>query len=329
MFPTLNRLEQGLLLHDLLHRSNGIRDVSWIDPDFALMVDACTWLVDLNDFDEVDLAKLRKLDPNRWSVVIFQCLSGEHRDGLAKSLSSYMQRYWSGGAMKNGVENIRAPNKRGRSAADDETRLVEQWRSYGWLWDDDRLERLLNETQRLQAWPQTVSEWLGHTAAGWRYVGGSPEIRQLAEGAEYVATGAEWGSWSLEAAQAWRTRLRQSCCPEAVLQAVLKAIDKIAGDLRSGLSQVEIAREVNLSRSYFSVMFKSVIGKTFSAFERDMRIEKAKKLLADSSFKPIYWISEQAGFRDEGYFSRVFRIETGLPPSEYRRLSVERERHLC
>jgi Response regulator containing CheY-like receiver domain and AraC-type DNA-binding domain len=48
-----------------------------------------------------------------------------------------------------------------------------------------------------------------------------------------------------------------------------------------------------------------------------LRLEKAKELLADSNLK-IYVISEQAGFNDVKYFSKLFKKTCGLSPIDYR-----------
>ena len=48
-----------------------------------------------------------------------------------------------------------------------------------------------------------------------------------------------------------------------------------------------------------------------------MRIEQAKSLLRGSSL-PVGDVGRVCGFSDQYYFSRIFKAETGLPPSRYR-----------
>jgi two-component system response regulator YesN len=104
---------------------------------------------------------------------------------------------------------------------------------------------------------------------------------------------------------------------QEVYRSVLRSLDVIRAELRNGLNQIEVARVVGLSRSYFSQVFKDTFGMSFNEYVRAYSISNARKLLTRTSY-PIYWIAEQSGFQDERYFSRVFRESTGLLPSEYR-----------
>jgi len=48
-----------------------------------------------------------------------------------------------------------------------------------------------------------------------------------------------------------------------------------------------------------------------------MRLEQAKRLLRDSNLR-IGEIAEQVGFHDARHFSRTFRQQTGLLPTDFR-----------
>lgn len=53
-------------------------------------------------------------------------------------------------------------------------------------------------------------------------------------------------------------------------------------------------------------------------FILSLRIDEAKELLLFSSMS-INEISEQIGFADSSYFSRIFRKYTGCSPSDWRK----------
>lgn len=74
-----------------------------------------------------------------------------------------------------------------------------------------------------------------------------------------------------------------------------------------------------MSSSYFSQCFKDIIGQTYTDYLREIRMERAKEYLRNST-KTIQWISEKVGYNDEKYFSRLFRDYVGVLPSEYRRM---------
>ena len=58
--------------------------------------------------------------------------------------------------------------------------------------------------------------------------------------------------------------------------------------------------------------------KAFSDYLKDVRMEKAKELLENSSLSAKD-IAVKVGFQNVTYFSTVFKKETGLSPAEYKR----------
>jgi two-component system response regulator YesN len=83
------------------------------------------------------------------------------------------------------------------------------------------------------------------------------------------------------------------------------------------LSLYEIASQVNLSSSHFSMVFSQETCQTFKEYLTTTRINKAKELLRSSSLSSND-ISYQVGFNDPHYFSYVFKKNTGFSPTEYR-----------
>lgn len=71
------------------------------------------------------------------------------------------------------------------------------------------------------------------------------------------------------------------------------------------------------ARSYLSRIFSEVDGKRFTQYLSDLRIEQAKRLLADES-KLVRDVGQEVGFLTVQNFMRVFKSKTGVTPSEYR-----------
>ncbi len=80
------------------------------------------------------------------------------------------------------------------------------------------------------------------------------------------------------------------------------------------------AKELNLSYSRFAHMFTDQIGISPHKYILQYRISKAAELLMTSSLN-VSEISENVGFQDSLYFSRMFRKHMGMSPTEYRHVS--------
>lgn len=89
------------------------------------------------------------------------------------------------------------------------------------------------------------------------------------------------------------------------------------------LSISMICKEVHLSPSYFSTVFKKTTGCTFVQFITDYRLEKAKEMLKYTSLK-TYEIAEKVGYPDAQYFSTLFKKQFNRTPSDYRKIETEK-----
>lgn len=99
---------------------------------------------------------------------------------------------------------------------------------------------------------------------------------------------------------------------------VLQAKTHIDGSFSdSGLSLKQVAAQVNLSPSHFSVVFSQEMGETFRDYLTRIRIERAKELLRTTNLK-CYEVAYQCGYNDPHYFSSIFKKNVGLPPQRFR-----------
>lgn len=79
----------------------------------------------------------------------------------------------------------------------------------------------------------------------------------------------------------------------------------------------DAAAQLHYSDAYFCKFFKNNFDKNFIVYLSELRIEKAKELLADLTVN-IKDIGQRVGYRDSSYFTKVFKRITGVTPSEYR-----------
>lgn len=80
------------------------------------------------------------------------------------------------------------------------------------------------------------------------------------------------------------------------------------------------AQELNLSTNYLSDLLKKETGKTAQEHIHLLVIEKAKNYLLNSS-NSISEIGYDLGFDYPQHFSNLFKLKTGLSPSEYRKMN--------
>lgn len=79
-----------------------------------------------------------------------------------------------------------------------------------------------------------------------------------------------------------------------------------------------LCRIAKMSRTAYLTKFKRVTGTTPTALQNAHRIEIAKSLLLETS-APVSEISANIGCYDTSHFIRLFKKETGLTPSRYRK----------
>ena len=75
---------------------------------------------------------------------------------------------------------------------------------------------------------------------------------------------------------------------------------------------------LHINSSYLSMLFKKSFGVNFVDYLTGLRIQAAKELLADP-FLSAAEIANMVGYESPNYFTRVFKKNTGLTPTEYRR----------
>lgn len=87
--------------------------------------------------------------------------------------------------------------------------------------------------------------------------------------------------------------------------------------LAGRVTQDELERVSGLSSSRLQALFREVTGYPPLDYLRRLRVEEARRLLADSRLT-VKEIAARAGFRETSHLSKVFRRVDGLSPAHYR-----------
>ena len=65
-------------------------------------------------------------------------------------------------------------------------------------------------------------------------------------------------------------------------------------------------------------LLKKYAGKSFLEYLTDVRFQQVEKLIADNKYKQ-YEIAEMVGYKDFGYYIKVFKKRYGITPNEFRK----------
>jgi AraC family transcriptional regulator, arabinose operon regulatory protein len=98
---------------------------------------------------------------------------------------------------------------------------------------------------------------------------------------------------------------------------VRRVLDLISSDLAAGHDVPGLAREVALSPSRLSHLFKQEVGDSVMGTVIRLRLSRAARLL-EHTVDDIGTIAREVGFDSPYYFSRQFRRHFGVSPREYR-----------
>lgn len=98
---------------------------------------------------------------------------------------------------------------------------------------------------------------------------------------------------------------------------IMAAVNYVEQHYTENISLKQMAEDIFVSPPYLSNLFKEKMGVNVTAYIHEVRIEKSKKLLLDSTWS-IQQIAEQVGYRSEKHFMQMFKKICGMTPSQFR-----------
>jgi two-component system, response regulator YesN len=99
---------------------------------------------------------------------------------------------------------------------------------------------------------------------------------------------------------------------------IQRALHQIMEYYHTGITLEETAVKLRITPEYLSSLFNKEVGRNFSTYLKEFRINKARELLINSNLK-VYEIAEKVGYSDPKYFCRVFKEVTGLSAGDYQK----------
>lgn len=110
----------------------------------------------------------------------------------------------------------------------------------------------------------------------------------------------------------------QASCAKTPAQIAELLRDYLIQNFNQDINLNLIAHNMNYSSSYLTKIFCQHYDCTPSKYLISLRMQKAQQLLAHHSELSIRQIGEVVGYPEQGYFSRIFKKQTGVSPLEYR-----------
>lgn len=89
------------------------------------------------------------------------------------------------------------------------------------------------------------------------------------------------------------------------------------------LSSGSIAKEISVSPNYLSKMFRQEFGMTITEYITEIRISEAVSIIEESENISITELAYSVGYNDSFYFSKIFRKQKGISPSDYIKVSKQ------
>jgi two-component system response regulator YesN len=183
-----------------------------------------------------------------------------------------------------------------------------------WLYSDPAFAKALEALRGLRLSAEALTIFFYHLYTRWAEYTGKP-APVFFEETQHCRWWHQWREW-LEASRAGlRAALGFYEGGEGIV--LSKVIPYIQKNYHSRLPLGDILKEANMSKSYFAKCFKTVTGKTFTAYLNSLRVRKAADLLQNTGL-PVYKVAEQAGYTSCKYFKAIFYAALGMTPKEYR-----------
>lgn len=101
-------------------------------------------------------------------------------------------------------------------------------------------------------------------------------------------------------------------------QRLRRALDHIALHAHEPLTQPAVAKAAGMSTSRFRAFFKDTTGWGFAQYVRELRVERAAKLLRETN-DSVATIAHMTGFADQSHLMRCFKAKYATAPLGYRK----------
>jgi AraC-like DNA-binding protein len=108
-------------------------------------------------------------------------------------------------------------------------------------------------------------------------------------------------------------RLSHLAIPGGVAPSIARAVERLRQDINQPLRIEELARELGMSVSGLRLHFKAVTAMSPSQFQKQVRLQEARRLLLDENLDAGR-VASRVGYHDASHFTREYKSLFGVSP---------------
>lgn len=284
-------------------------------------IDNSVWIC----FDEMNVKQVVGKLSEDWILIKFEGIYGMNVNQIYRMLRryrygnlfydlSYYERYM----IKNMADLERTSIKK----INEEVNVQkEKWLLFKWIFNEDIFQKLKIDLKHLYLEVSKLHQFIYEIIVRLNEIYNtiySYEFESLPETITTWQGVEEWLEKVRKAAQQTSKSSLNHQYSQEIYNGIMEAVVIIHEEIAQQVYAVDVAKRVNMSRSYFNQCFKDIVGKSFNEYLRFVRLEKSKDYLAQTN-RSIQMIAEIVGYKDEKYYSRLFKELYGILPSEYRK----------
>lgn len=141
----------------------------------------------------------------------------------------------------------------------------------------------------------------------------------------YYETLKDMEVWILKVCRAFTDLVKPGGGSSHYSKLTVNAIAYLSEHYRDAISLSDTADYLGVSSSHLSRVFKNDTGMNLVNYLNQIRIEKAKKMIAENDFLQMKNIAYETGFNSYNHFSATFKSVVGMSPQEYQERKEKRQ----
>lgn len=306
----------------LAGEESAIFPFGFIEPESVFKINESTWFVShVKSHDVIRQIQFFISQQDHWIWLdVVDTRVHSVSDFLAKqrALVPLFLFYRIEPGQKTGELSLKSVSAKCMNGLEDWPPLREKWLDMRWIYEDDDFIEILGETATTMPVLEKLLPLLNELFDPWIEIIQNEHLRKRLQEIESFPFWYQWVDWLKSIRSQLRTEMKRHSYASEFIVNLVKAIRHIQLSDDYTLNRDELATRYLMSGSYFSQCFKDVVQQPYGEYVKEIRLNKAARLLRETNHH-VYRIAREVGFQDDKYFSKLFRQHFGLNPQDLRR----------